>query len=351
MNNKIKTGLVGWGISAKVFHAPFLKTSPHFEVAYVVERHKQESKTMFPDAKILTRFDELLQQDIDLVVITTPNDTHYSYALQALQANKNVVVEKPFTIHSSEALELINLAKQKNLLLAVYHNRRYVSDYLTIKKVLDEKQLGDTHTFEAHYNRYRAEERPNAWREKPLPGSGILYDLGAHLIDQTLTLFGLPQFVTADVKMQRPHARTVDWFEVKLDYGYLQATLKAGMLVREPGPRYLVHGTMGSFIKSGEDPQEAKLRAGEMPNENTGTEPPDIYGLLHTEIDGKLVKENVPSERGDYGLFYEDVYQTLMNKKPFPILPQQAYNVIKIIELAEKSSKEKCTVTCEGLLV
>ncbi len=210
--------------------------------------------------------------------------------------------------------------------------------------------MGDVHTFEAHYDRYRAEERPSAWREKPLPGSGILYDLGAHLIDQSLTLFGLPKEITAKTKLQRPHAKAVDWFEVKLDNDFLEVTLKASMLVREPGPRYLVHGTKGSFIKSGEDPQEARLRAGEMPSDNLGKEEEETWGLLHTEIDGKIIKEKIPSEKGDYGLFYEDLYQSLQNGKPFPIKPEQAYNVIKIIELAEESSHKKCTVECVGLL-
>ncbi len=350
MNNKIKVGLVGWGISAKVFHAPFLKASSHFEVTHILERHKQESKAVFPNAEIVTSIDDLLQREIDLVIITTPNDTHYPYTLQVLQSGRHVVVEKPFTVYSKDALQLANIAKQNNLLLAVYHNRRYVSDYFTIKKIIDQHVLGDVHTFEAHYDRYRAEERPTAWREKPLPGSGILYDLGAHLIDQTLTLFGLPKLITADVRMQRPHAKAVDWFELNFDYHFLQAKLKAGMLVREPGPRYLVHGTKGSFVKSGEDPQEAKLRAGEMPDENLGKETEETYGLLHTEINGTVIKENVPSERGDYGLFYNDVYNSLINKKPFPIKPEEAYNVVKIIELAEESSQKKCTINCEGLI-
>ena len=349
-NKAIKVGLIGWGISAKVFHAPFLKASPHYEVTHVLERHKQESKAMFPHAEIVTTIEDLLRQNIDLVVITTPNDTHHPYTLQALEAGKNIVVEKPFTIDSNDALELINVAKQKGLLLAVYHNRRYVSDYLTIKKILDEKLLGDVHTFEAHYDRYRAEERPTAWREKPLPGSGILYDLGAHLIDQSLTLFGLPKEITAKTKLQRSHAKAVDWFEVKLDYDFLEVTLKAGMLVREPGHRYLIHGTKGSFIKSGEDPQEAKLRAGEMPSENLGKETEESHGLLHTEMNGKIIREKLPSETGDYGLFYEDLYQSLQNKQPFPIKPEQAYNVIRIIEMAEESSKKKCTIECDGLI-
>lgn len=350
MNQIIKVGLTGFGISAKVFHAPFLKQSPHFRVTIVLERHKQESKTMFPDADIVTSFEELLNKDVDLVVITTPNDTHYSYSLKALQAGKHVVVEKPFTIYSYEAAELIKIAKEKNLLLAVYQNRRYVSDYLTIKKILQQNLLGEVHTFEAHYDRYRAEKRPNSWREKPLPGSGILYDLGAHLIDQALSLFGLPKYITAETRLQRSHAKATDWFDVRLDYGFLQVRLAAGMLVVEPGPRYIIHGTNGSFIKNGEDPQEAKLRAGEMPGLYFGKEDESIYGLLYTINNGKTIKEKVISEEGNYGLFYEDIYNTLLQRVPFAIKPEEAFNVIKLIELAEDSSAKKCTLKCEGLI-
>lgn len=346
----IRVGIVGFGISAKVFHAPFLKVSPHFTVTTIFERSKQESKAMFPDATIVRSMDALLQTDIDLVVITTPNDSHYPYSLMALQAGKHVVVEKPFTILSQDALHLVEVAKAAGKILNVYHNRRYVSDYFTIKEILDKNLLGPVHTFEAHYDRYRAEARPGAWREKAEPGSGIWYDLGAHIIDQALTFFGLPKTVTADIRCQRPHAQTTDWFDVWLDYGHLQVTLKAGMLVREPGPRYLVHGTDGSFIKYGEDPQEAKLRAGAMPSETLGVEPESIYGLLVTEQDGKIVKETYPSLKGDYGLFYEDLYNTITAGAPLVVKPEQAYNVIRIIELANESSGHKKTVVCSGLL-
>ncbi len=346
----IKTALVGFGISAKVFHAPFLKASPYYAVTVVMERHKEESKAIFPDATIVRNIEALLDTNVDLVVITTPNDTHYPYAKQCLLAGKHVVVEKPFTIKSEEALELAELAKQQNKILAVYHNRRYVSDYLTIKEILDRNLLGRVHTYDAHYNRYRAEARPQAWREQPEPGSGILYDLGAHLIDQALSLFDLPTAITADVRMQRPHARTDDCFTVILDYGYLQVTLKSGMLVREPGPRYMIHGDQGSFIKSGEDPQEAKLRAGEAPSETLGREPEALFGLLHTATEGGIIKQTVPSQTGNYGLFYEDLYHTISNGTAFTITPLQAYNVIKIIELANESSKSKCTLQCEGLV-
>jgi scyllo-inositol 2-dehydrogenase (NADP+) len=350
MNTTIKVGIAGFGIASKVFHAPFLKVSPHYQVTAVLERHKEESKTLFPDAQIIRSFEELLQTDVELIVIATPNESHYPYAKQSLLAKKAVVVDKPFTIHSSEAMELAELSKQTGILLTVYHNRRHVADFLTMQQVLQQQLLGDVHTFEGNYFRYRAEARPNAWREKPEPGSGILYDLGPHLIDQCLCLFGVPQYITANVRMQRPHAKVDDAFTIILDYGFLQATLRAGMLVREHGPRYIIHGTKGSFIKYGEDPQEAKLKLGELPNETLGIESEEFYGLLHTEINGAEVKEYVPSKRGDYGLFYENLYQTIVNGAPLQTTPLQAYNVIKLIELAFESNEKRCTVPAEGLV-
>ena len=186
-----------------------------------------------------------MTKSLELIVITTPNDSHFDYAWRALEAGKHVVVEKPFTITSADAKKLIKQAEKKNRVLSVYQNRRYVSDFLTIRQLLKENKLGEIVEFEAHYDRYRPEQRPNAWREENEPGSGILYDLGAHLIDQAFCLFGLPQFITADIRIQRPHARTTDYFELWLDYGFTKVILKAGMLVREPGPRYTIHGRHG----------------------------------------------------------------------------------------------------------
>ncbi len=349
MNTIIKVGIAGYGIASKVFHAPFLKVSPHYEVVAVLERHHEESKALFPNVQVVRSFEELLQTNVDLVVIATPNVTHYPYAKQCLLAGKAVVVDKPFTIISEEALELDALSKQNGTLLTVFHNRRYVADFMTIQQILQQQLLGDVHTFEGNYFRYRPEQRPNAWREKPEPGSGILYDLGPHLIDQCLVLFGLPKSITADIRMQRPHSQTDDAFTVVLDYGFLQATLRAGMLVREHGPRYIIHGTKGSFIKYGDDPQEAKLKAGEMPSETLGVESEEFYGLLHTEINGEIVKEHIPSKRGDFGLFYEYLYQSITAGAPLKTPALQAYNLIKLIELAFESSKKKCTLPVEGL--
>ena len=354
MSNPIKTAIVGFGAAGKFMHAPFIVTQPqHYEVVAVLERNLEESKHLFPAAKIVRSIDELLQlQEIELVIITTPNETHLPYTKAALLAGKNVVLEKPFTITSSDALELIALSKQVNKTISVFQNRRYVTDFLTIKEILHKNLLGDVHEYEAHYHRYRSEAKPNAWREENIPGSGILYDLGSHLIDQVLYLFGLPKTVTADIKLQRPHARTVDNFEVKLDYGFTKVILKSGMLVREPGPRYMIHGTKGSFIKYGEDPQEAFLRAGKLPTEipNWGCENEEMFGLLHTEINGNIIKEKYPTVKGDYGYYYQNIYKTLRENMPLRERPEHGYNTIRIVELAMESSDKKATVNCDGLL-
>ncbi|OQP63630.1 oxidoreductase [Niastella populi] len=348
----IKVGLVGFGISAKVFHAPFISTDKNFELVSVLERNKQESKEKFPGVQVVRSIDEMLQnKDIDLVVITTPNETHFPYAKAALEAGKNVVLEKPVTNTTQEAKQLAAIAKSSGRVLSVYQNRRYVSDFLTIKEILDKKLLGDVHTFEGHYDRYRAEARPQAWREHALPGSGILFDLGPHLIDQVLYLFGIPHTITADIRMQRPHARVDDYFDLRLDYGFLKVILQAGMLVREPGPRYLIHGTNGSFVKSGEDPQEALLRAGALPvGDDWGKEKEDIYGILHTEMNGKIIRETYPSQKGDYAAYYKNLFETLVHHKPLRERIEHGYNTIRLIELANESHQKQSTIACEGLM-
>lgn len=352
MDQAINVGLAGFGISATVFHAPFFVTMPQYNLVSVLERNRNESQQKYPSVKVMRDFQALIADPgIELVVITTPNDTHFPYAKAALEAGKHVVVEKPFTITSGEALELAALAKATGKVLSVYQNRRYVSDFLTIKKILEEGLLGPVHTFEGHYDRYRAEARPQAWREAPIPGSGILYDLGAHLIDQACYFFGLPESITADIRHQRPHARADDYFDLRLDYGFAKVILQAGMLVREPGPRYLVHGTKGSFVKYGEDPQEAKLRAGELPvGVHWGEESPAIYGTLHTETDGKIIREPYPSEKGNYGQYYENLFNTIRNEAPLKEKPEHGVNTVRLIELAIESSNSKRTISCTGMV-
>ena len=348
----MRTGVVGFGVAAQFMHLPFLVTNPEYQLQSILQRRGEEAREKYPLVKIVRSLDEMLaDESLELVIITTPNDTHFDYAWRSLSAGKHVVLEKPFTITSSDAKKLITQAEKKERILSVYQNRRYVSDFLTIRRLLNENALGEPVEFEAHYDRYRPERRPNAWREQNTPGSGILYDLGAHLIDQAFCLFGLPSYITADIRIQRPDARTTDYFELWLDYDFTKIILKAGMLVREPGPRYTIHGKRGSFIKYGEDPQEALLRKGILPISNDwGMESEDIFGLLHTEIDGATIKENYPSLPGNYGRFYTDLFNTIRKGESLKVKPEHGFNTIRLIELATESSEKKSRVECTGLM-
>ena len=348
----MKTGVVGYGVAAQFMHLPFLITNPEYRLLSILQRQGDEAREKYPSVHVVRSLDEMLEDEsLELVIITTPNDTHFEYAWQSLEAGKHVVLEKPFTITSSDAKKLIVQATKKDRILSVYQNRRYVSDFLTIRQLLNEKKLGEPVEFEAHYDRYRPERRPNAWREQNTPGSGILYDLGAHLIDQAFCLFGIPRYVTADIRIQRPDAKTTDYFELWLDYDFTKIILKAGMLVREPGPRYIIHGLRGSFIKYGEDPQEALLRKGILPTApDWGRESEDIFGLLHTEMDGVIIKEKYTSLPGNYGGFYTDLYNTIRRGESLKVKPEHGFNVIRMIELATESNEKKCRVDCTGMI-
>jgi predicted dehydrogenase len=353
MQKPIKVGVVGYGMAAQVMHLPFLTTLPSYQVVSILERHHAHSQEKYPWVRVVKTIDELVSDpEIDLIVITTPNDTHFPYSKQALLAGKNVVVEKPFTLDSADAAVLIELSKKTGKTLTVFHNRRYVNDFLTIREILAKKLLGKKIVeFEAHYDRYRPAAKPNAWREENIPGSGIFFDLGAHLIDQVLCLFGPPKTLQAAIRLQRPHARVNDYFDLRMDYGFLRVILKGGMLVREPGPRYMIHGTDGSFIKYGEDPQEPLLKTGVLPNiPHWGEESPEQWGLLHTEKDGQVIKERYPSLPGHYAGYYEDLAATLLEGAPLKVRPEQAYNTMRILELAEESSRSGCSVEVKGLM-
>jgi predicted dehydrogenase len=349
----IQTGLVSFGISSKTFHAPFLTTLPEFRLNAVVERNTNQAVEKYPWIKTYRDIDSLLTDaDLELVVITSPNETHYPYAKAALEAGKHVVVEKPFTNKSAEALDLIEIAKKNGRICSVYHNRRYVADFHTMKDILDRKLLGDLHTFTAHYDRYRPDPRTyGLWREKPQPGSGVLYDLGSHLIDQSLVLFGQPKNILADIRMQKPYSQVDDYFDIQLDYGFLKVTLHSSMLVREMGPRYQLHGTKGSFLKSGEDPQEERLKAGELPvSEEWCYEPEEQFGIIHTEINGQEIREKLTSLKGDFGDYYRNLYKAIRLGEAITETPRQGYNVIRMIELAFESSQKKQWLEVSGLM-
>jgi predicted dehydrogenase len=345
----ISTAVISHGISARTFHIPFLTTNPGFSLDMIMERTGNTAKEKYPNIKIARTIEEVLNDpDIELVVVCSPNETHFPYAKAALLADKHVVVEKPFTNTSAEALELIELSARTGKICSVYQNRRYVSDFLTMKKIIDDGLLGETREFFAHYDRYRPDPRTyGLWREQDLPGSGIFYDLGPHLIDQALVLFGWPRFITADIRKMKAYSKVDDYFDVKLEYDNMIVTLHSSMLVREMGPRYMIHGTKGSYIKSGEDPQEELLKGGAKPiGPDWGKEDSSIHGLIHTELEGEIIRMTYPSLQASYGDYYKNLLNTIKNGAPLKETPLDGYNVIRLIELAIQSSQEKRTITC-----
>jgi scyllo-inositol 2-dehydrogenase (NADP+) len=334
----IKAGLIGFGTGGEFFHAPFLNSMPEFELTAVFERTKEKSKEKYPNAQIVRTSKALFSNpEIELIVITTPNDTHFELAKDALNAGKNVVIDKPFVVSTIEADELMNIAKAKNKLLTVYHNRRFHSDFKTLQNIIKENKIGEISEFLACFDRYRPELRPHSWKETPSPGSGILYDLGSHLIDQALVLFGKPISISADLKMERQGANAIDNFEIQLHYKHHKAILKAGMLVEQPGPIFKLTGAKGSYLKNGQDPQENLLRQGNMPIVSEwAIEDEENWGTLN--IDGQSLKEK--PAYSDYRVFYRNVFDVIRNGALPLVQSEEAKEVIYIIEQALKSNVE-----------
>jgi len=339
----IKTALCSFGMSGWVFHAPFLEVHPGFSLYAVWERTKKLAQEKYPSVKSYNSIEAMLNdKEIELVIVNTPNYTHHEFAKLALLAGKHVVVEKPFTVFSDQANELIALANKQNRKLSVYQNRRYDSDYKTIRKIVEEKWLGEMVEAEFHFDRYKEELSPKVHKEVPGPGTGSLYDLGSHLIDQALQLFGDPQELFADIQVMRPVSKVDDYFEILMYYPRFRVRLKSSYQVREPLPGYILHGSKGSFIKPKTDVQEAMLQAGKTPGgSDWGVEPESERGLLHTERDGKFVREYVPSPNGNYGEYYNGIYEAIRNNKQVPVSPEDGLKVVRLIELAYQSSQKK----------
>lgn len=339
----VNTALLSFGMSGQIFHAPFLQVHVGFKFYAVWERTKNLAQQKYPGVKTYKTLEELLKDEaIELVVVNTPSGTHYQYAKECLQAGKNVIVEKPFTATVEEGEELIRLAHQKNKLLSVYQNRRYDSDYKILKKIIDEDWLGAIVEAEFHYDRYTEELSYKVHKETPGPGVGVVYDLGSHLIDQALKLFGMPQAVFADIRIVRSISKVDDYFELLLYYNGLRVRLHSSYLVREPLPAYILHGRKGSFIKAKTDVQETDLQAGKIPDTpGWGQEPENQKGFLHTEKDGKIIKEYVPSLQGNYIQYYDGIYAALRNGQPPPVTAEEGLNVIRIITAAYKSNEQK----------
>ncbi len=347
MERVINTGLAAYGMSGTVFHAPLIALHRGFRLCKVVERHSNRSINKYPTIKVAKSYEELLQdKEIELVVVNTPDHLHYEMVSKAIAAGKHVIAEKPFTQTVKQASELDKLAADSGVMLSVFQNRRWDGDFLTVKKVIEQNLIGRLVEFESHFDRFRNYTKPDTWKEDPSTGAGTLYNLGSHMIDQALVLFGMPETVQADIRTMRTGGQVDDNFEVKLGYETIKVTLKGSYLVREPGPRYILHGTEGSFLKWGLDPQEAALTNGDLPNKpGWGMEDSKYYGTLNTDINGLHFRGKIETIPGNYMAYYDDIYEALLSGKSPSVTALQATDVIRIIEAAFESHKSQQAVS------
>ncbi|HFV9236851.1 TPA: oxidoreductase [Enterobacter mori] len=344
--NKAKTiniALIGYGFVGKTFHAPLIQSIEGLTLAVVSSRDEEKVKRDLPNVLVVATPEEAIQHpDVDLVVIASPNATHAPLAALALNAGKHVVVDKPFTLDMQEARELIALADEKQRLLSVFHNRRWDSDFLGIKQVIEEGRLGKVKLFESHIDRFRPEVRVR-WREQNVPGSGLWFDLGPHLIDQTLQLFGLPQSVQGNIATLRDGAEINDWAHVVLNYPEHKVILHASMLVAGGTSRFTVHGDKASVVKARIDQQEAQLLAGVIPGSESWGEDSDDMVLFDAAGDATRLK----TPKGDQRQYYINVRDALTGKIENPVHPVEALAVMAVLEAAVRSSETGSTQTLE----
>lgn len=343
---KINVALCSFGMSGWVFHAPFLALHPGFNLYGVLERSKNLAQEKYPSIKTYRTLDEMLGDNIvDLVVVNTPTHSHYDLAKRSLLAGKHVVVEKPFTVTVSEAEELVQIAKDQNRKLSVFQNRRYDSDFKTVKKIFDEGMLGEIVEAEFHYDRFNQVLSHKAHKETDAPGAGVLHDLGPHLIDQALILFGMPQSVFCQLRKLRPNSQVTDYMDIFLYFPRLTVRLKSSYIIKEPLASFALHGTRGSFIKDRADVQERNLQANIKPGgEDWGTEPGESAGTLNILREDETVREKITSMRGDYSEYYDAIYGALVNNGSLPVSAEDGLNVMKIIDAALRSNEAGCKV-------
>ncbi len=335
----LNVALIGYGLSGKYLIAPFLQANPNFRIKTVVRSRAGEPADV-PGARTTAQVEDAFEDpSIDVIVVSSPNDTHYDLATRSLAAGKHTVVEKPMTAMAEQAEALIELARRQGKILTVYQNRRFDGGAQTVRKIVEREWLGTLLAYEAHYDRWVPNPNPKKWKETAGPATGLLYDLGAHLIDEALQLFGQPDRFEGRVWKQRPGSPVDDAFEVRLNFGTMQATLKGSLLVREIGPRYILYGDRGSFIKHGHDTQEEQLKAGALPgSKGFGLDLPDNYGLLNTTIDGLPVRGRVETIPGDYGPFFQNLYEAIVEGKPLLVTPESVVPQISIMEWVKKNS-------------
>ncbi|MEJ2594990.1 MAG: Gfo/Idh/MocA family oxidoreductase [bacterium] len=344
----INTAIIGYGLSGRVFHAPFIHTNENFDLKKVVQRKGDLAREHYPNVEIVRDYKALLHDpDLELIVIATPNEFHFQMAKDCLDAGKHIVIEKPFMPTSGEAERIISLAEQKKLNVFVYQNRRFDGDFMTLQQLIDSRWLGDINYFEAHFDRFSPKRTRAAWRDEVLPGSGILFDLGSHLIDQVLCLFGKPLALRAKVEKQRPGSMVDDFFEISMIYPEMTAVVTAGMLVRDHELRYRLEGSSGKYTKFGIDVQESHLKKGLMPvGDDWGEEPASDWGHLSLSKDGLVMEGTLKTKAGNYMDFYDNVYEVMRAKGEMVIKPREAMEVIRMIERAFESHDLNKEIEC-----
>ena len=342
----IDVGLIGFGLAGRCFHAPVISAVKGLRVAAILRRTGDSATQLYPDARLVRTPDDLLAiESLKLIVIATPNQSHFPLAKRCLEAGRHVVVDKPFTLNVAEARELIALANSMNLILTVYHDRRFDADFQGLRKVIDSGELGRITRFESTYDRYRPVPKPGAWREQAGPGSGVFFDLSPHLFDQSFTLLGTPEAITADIRIERTGFTTDDAFDVLLHYPQgVRASLRASMLAASPRPRTVVMAQRGSYLKRDFDPLELTLRSGQIPQgDNWALEKEGNWGELTLVQDGFTTMRRIPSI-GDWRDFYANVRDAILGAAPLLVTPQQILNVMVAMELAMQSSSERRTL-------
>ncbi len=343
MTESLKVGIVGHGFATATFHAPLITSVPGLELTAISSSDPAKVRAAWPQVDVCDSPQALFARpDIGLVVIPTPNESHHPLALAALAAGKHVVVDKPFTIDANEARSLIDRAAEAGRFLSVFHNRRWDGDFLALRRVVESGRLGRLAHFESHFDRFRPEVRVR-WRESGGPGSGLWYDLGSHLLDQTLHLFGPPRTLWLDLARQRDHTLSDDWFHAVLRYDALRVVLHASALVARPGPRFALHGTKGSYCVFGLDPQEDALRAGHRPG-RAGWQLAAQPGWLTLETE-----EPHDAAPGDYTRYYAGVRDAILHGAPNPVPAGDALQVMRLIELGLRSAESGAVVAVGDL--
>jgi len=336
MSGEINVGIVGWGFASKVFHAPLILSAPGLRLAAVSSSDPAKVAADLPGVRVHVSADALFADpEIELVVIPTPNETHHPLAAAALDAGKHVVVDKPFAVTAAEGRNLVARAADANRLLSVFHNRRWDGDFLTVKKVLESGELGRVVHFESHFDRFRPAVR-DRWREDAKPGGGLWYDLGSHLLDQSLRLFGTPESWTVDLARQRDGARVHDWFHVVARHGEMRVILHGAVMVPAIGPRFLIHGTRGSLISRGLDPQEDAMREGLRPGRPGWRSTGEALELVTRGTADEEISTIVPPCSGDYLAYYTGVRDAIRNGAPNPVRAEEAVEVVSMIERGER---------------